>query len=74
MTKLARIRFDDGTEGYQETAADGALVRLYTDAGDQFEPGNCEWTFVRDVGEIDPDDSDTFWEALERDGVEVSAP
>lgn len=74
--RLARIRFTRGRtgDGFQETDADGVVLRLYDAKGGQFDPGNVAWEFVRDLGEIDPDDAATFWEALERDGVEIVCP
>ena len=76
MNRLARIRFTAGRggEGYQETGASGELVALYDAEGDQLGVGNAEWEIVREIGEIEPDDADAFWAALEGDGVEARCP
>lgn len=66
MNRLQQIRFADGSPGFQEVSADGRLLRLYDDDGEQRARmadadryPRVTFTFVRDLGPFG--DADDFW-------------
>lgn len=66
MNHLDLIKFDTNEFGFQEIGRNGELLRLYSADGDQldlYSPAKS-WRHVKDLGEIDPEDSDTFWELV----------
>lgn len=72
MNNLALIKFTnlDGMAsdryGLQETDEGGQLLRLYDDTATQYPHlPVADFAFVRDLGQLDPDDSDGFWSAID---------
>ena len=71
MTYLTKIKFADGSYGYQETPTAGSstLLHLYDENGDQLDGGNGHFPNVKweTIGHPPAAmvDSDDFWNTIE---------